>query len=175
MLHISCLRWLWYIVPGRNRFMRWSYLAVLLIHTTAVAQPANPEDTRVIFRVFHAPKSIEIAPEQLDTLRRTAQLARRLVRYSILIEGHADSTGTAAANLLLSEKRALNVRSQLSSLGIPQEYMTTVGRGFDMPFIESKSRRSEPQNRRTEIIVTGASKDLYQTAPSTIGDGLPKE
>lgn len=172
MLHIS---WLRHIAPGRNRFMRWPYLVVLLIHTTAGAQPTSQEDTRVIFRVFHAPNSTEIAPEQLETLRRTTELTKRLVRYSILIEGHSDSTGTAAANLLLSERRALNVRSKLSSLGIPQEYMTAVGRGFDIPFIESKSRRSEPQNRRTEIIITGASKDIYETAPSATSDRLSKE
>lgn len=154
--------------------MRWSYLVVLLLHATAGAQPTHQEDTRVIFRVFHAPKSAEIAPEQFETLRRTAELAKRLAQYSIRLEGHTDSTGSAAANLLLSEKRAQNVRSKLEALGIPQEYMTVVGRGYGMPFIESESRRSEPQNRRTEIIVTGASKDLYET-PLMTGDGRPKE
>lgn len=71
----------------------------------------------------------------------------------MVVEGHTDSQGTAAANQDLSQKRAQAVRDYLVSRGIAGDRVTAQGFGPTRPIGENGSAEGRANNRRVEIVV----------------------
>jgi len=71
----------------------------------------------------------------------------------MVVEGHTDSQGTAAANQELSQKRAQAVRDYLVSRGIAGDRVTAQGFGPTRPIGENNSPEGRANNRRVEIVV----------------------
>ena len=69
------------------------------------------------------------------------------------IGGHTDSTGKAAANKVLSEKRAKAVVDYLIDNGITADRLTYKGYGPDRPVATNKTAAGRQLNRRTEFKV----------------------
>lgn len=69
------------------------------------------------------------------------------------IEGHTDSQGDAAANRLLSGRRADAVRRVLVDAGIPASRITAEGRGAAQPVADNATAAGRAKNRRVEILV----------------------
>lgn len=81
-------------------------------------------------------------------------LARQLdARRSVRIDGHTDSQGADAANLLLSQKRADAVRQALVGAGLPSSRVSATGKGETDPVTDNGSAEGRARNRRVEIIV----------------------
>jgi OmpA-OmpF porin, OOP family len=73
---------------------------------------------------------------------------------SVLIEGHADSTGAAAYNQHLSQKRAEAVKDWLVKAGAPDaSRYKTVGKGESEPIADNGTKAGRAQNRRVEIVI----------------------
>lgn len=84
-------------------------------------------------------------------------LARNLQQYprtNVEIVGHTDSTGDAAYNQGLSERRAMSVRSVLASAGVNGSRLRAYGQGEGNPVASNGSRAGRQQNRRVEIFIT---------------------
>lgn len=74
--------------------------------------------------------------------------------YVVVIEGHAcRSAGSAVYNMMLSEKRAKNVKNYLVKKGIRKDKLKIVGRGFEMCLIQEGDRLQQKPNRRVEFRV----------------------
>jgi hypothetical protein len=69
------------------------------------------------------------------------------------VVGHTDTSGSAAYNQKLSDRRAESVRAELVRLGVPATAITTTGRGQDDLLVPTADFVREPQNRRVEIVV----------------------
>ncbi|WP_405563011.1 OmpA family protein [Polaribacter sp. Asnod6-C07] len=69
------------------------------------------------------------------------------------INGYADSTGTAAYNLMLSDKRANAVKNYLVKKGINESRLTAKGFGEDNPVDTNSTRAGRAKNRRVEVKV----------------------
>lgn len=81
-------------------------------------------------------------------------IARNLNQYSassIQVIGHTDSTGSAAYNQDLSERRARSVAGILSAGGVSTSRLATSGRGSANPVASNDSASGRAQNRRVEI------------------------
>jgi outer membrane protein OmpA-like peptidoglycan-associated protein len=72
--------------------------------------------------------------------------------WSVSIEGHTDSTGTAARNLDLSQLRAKSVKAALVAAGIAAERLTTAGLGQTKPIASNDTEMGRAQNRRVEVV-----------------------
>jgi OOP family OmpA-OmpF porin len=72
---------------------------------------------------------------------------------SIVVEGHTDSTGPAAYNQGLSERRANAVRDYLVAEGVEAEKITTVGKGEEEPVADNSTAEGRALNRRVELDV----------------------
>ena len=70
-------------------------------------------DVNVGRRVFFAPNSAELSDTGRVTLDGQAAWLKRFLPYRIVIEGHADEPGSAAANLDLGRRRAAAVEAYL--------------------------------------------------------------
>jgi outer membrane protein OmpA-like peptidoglycan-associated protein len=96
-----------------------------------------------------------------STLRNAAQgnltdLARSLEDYQgtdVLVVGHTDSTGEAAYNQTLSERRADAARRYLLSAGLEPTRVTAMGRGEEEPVGTNDTDAGRQTNRRVEIAI----------------------
>ena len=71
----------------------------------------------------------------------------------IEISGHTDNTGNEKENIVLSEKRAQEVRNYLNFQGIELSKMKCVGYGSSLPVTSNDSEEGRAKNRRIEIII----------------------
>ena len=71
----------------------------------------------------------------------------------VRVEGHTDSTGTRAFNLLLSIRRAATVRDWLAAHGVAKERISIQGLGPDQPVASNATRAGRIANRRVDILV----------------------
>lgn len=82
------------------------------------------------------------------------ELVAYLIRKSderIEIGGHTDNVGSAAANLSLSNDRAISVMNYLISKDIDSARLQAKGYGMTMPVETNKTFEGRAQNRRTEV------------------------
>jgi OmpA-OmpF porin, OOP family len=87
--------------------------------------------------------------EQLDNLATQLQSARG---YILSVTGGTDSTGDAAYNYQLSQRRADAVANYLQTkYNIPPHKFYLVGIGKDQQVADDKTREGRAQNRRVEI------------------------
>jgi len=78
------------------------------------------------------------------------------------IEGFTDSQGGEAANLDLSERRAVSVRNSMIDQGVGAERLSTRGYGESHPVATNGTSAGRQMNRRVEILI---SEDGRQPAP----------
>jgi OmpA-OmpF porin, OOP family len=70
----------------------------------------------------------------------------------VRIEGHTDSDGNAADNLLLSQKRALSVARWLVGVGVSCSRLVPVGFGQTKPLVMNDTPENKALNRRVHFV-----------------------
>jgi outer membrane protein OmpA-like peptidoglycan-associated protein len=102
--------------------------------------------------LFETGKS-DLKPESRPVLKEIAATLKDHANLNILIEGHTDNVGQAAANLALSEARANAVKAALvTQFGIEEGRITTQGLGDTKPAVPNATPEGRAQNRRVEIV-----------------------
>lgn len=77
---------------------------------------------------------------------------------NIIVQGHTDSTGSAAINQPLSERRADRVRDFLAANGVPGSRMTAVGYGSNNPVAANDTETNRVLNRRVQLEISPTEK-----------------
>jgi outer membrane protein OmpA-like peptidoglycan-associated protein len=88
-----------------------------------------------------------------SSLEEVVDLLQTEPDKQIRVEGHTDSLGDAAANLLLSEQRAQSVLEALVSLGVASDRITATGMGEDFPIASNDDEEGRARNRRVDVIL----------------------
>ena len=88
-----------------------------------------------------------------EALREMADVFDRYPDTTIVVAGHADSTGSHAYNQRLSERRADSVENYLEGLGVSRARIDAVGYGETSPRASNSTASGRQQNRRVEIHV----------------------
>jgi len=96
-----------------------------------------------------------LKPEAKITIAKLSGIMLLMSELNVRVEGHTDSTGSAAHNQTLSQKRAESVLAFLTENGLVGSRMTAVGYGMDKPITSNKTAKDKAKNRRTEIEVVG--------------------
>jgi outer membrane protein OmpA-like peptidoglycan-associated protein len=107
-----------------------------------------PQD--ILFGFDSAAVSIQ---SQAD-LRAVAASLNRYPNSTINVIGHTDSTGDAAYNQDLSERRARAVAQVLIGAGVAPGRINAVGQGEAVPVASNQTDAGRAQNRRVEIVIT---------------------
>jgi outer membrane protein OmpA-like peptidoglycan-associated protein len=94
----------------------------------------------------------DLKPAAMAKLDQIAE-ALKGKEQPIVVYGFTDTVGTRDNNMTLSHNRAQTVRDYLVSKGIPQDLVTSQGKGPDEPIADNASIEGRAQNRRVEIIV----------------------
>jgi outer membrane protein OmpA-like peptidoglycan-associated protein len=87
-------------------------------------------------------------------LGQVARIMAANPRIAIRVQGNTDSTGSAAANLTMSRRRAQAVASALHALGVPTSRMTIVAYGETRPLVPNDSPGHRAMNRRVDFLAT---------------------
>jgi OmpA-OmpF porin, OOP family len=97
--------------------------------------------------------SDRLRPESTPTLREIAEMLRTHPELKISIEGHTDSTGDAARNQSLSERRSAAVRQYLTGTAqIAADRLGSHGFGSSRPVAPNETAEGRQQNRRVELV-----------------------
>ncbi|HSE26640.1 MAG TPA: OmpA family protein, partial [Gemmatimonadales bacterium] len=103
--------------------------------------------------ILFATGKADLQPESRPVLKEIATTLREHPDLRVLIEGHTDNVGGAAANLKLSEARAAAVKAALvGQFGIPADRITTRGLGDTKPAAPNTTAEGRAQNRRVEVV-----------------------
>lgn len=95
----------------------------------------------------------KLRPEARNSIAKLVEFVGQDPAKQIRIEGHTDSTGSANANQVLSQKRAEAVRDALLEAGIEASRMTAVGVGAERPVAANDTAEGRARNRRVDIIL----------------------
>jgi outer membrane protein OmpA-like peptidoglycan-associated protein len=97
--------------------------------------------------------SAAIKPTFKPTMYKLAEVLKKYDRNEITIIGHTDAVGSDSYNQVLSERRSVAVRDELSMLGVPPSRLRAIGRGEYEPRADNGTEAGRQLNRRVEILV----------------------
>ena len=102
--------------------------------------------------LFDVNKTV-IKPSSFKVLDELGKTLAENPDISIEIIGHTDSDGSAAANQVLSKKRAEAIKTYLSdNFPIAGKRMKTIGKGESEPVTSNATPQGKAKNRRVEFI-----------------------
>lgn len=97
--------------------------------------------------------SSTIKPQFYPALNTIASTLREYNQTIVEVSGHTDNIGTAAANQLVSERRAQSVANYLIGQGLMRERFEILGMGYRYPVASNDTESGRSLNRRVEIRV----------------------
>lgn len=112
------------------------------------SDPAKAPDS---LSVYFDTGSATVSPDGQRVLDQAARTYRDGKPIIMVVSGGSDSTGSAAANLHLSQVRADTVLQGLVSRGIPVERFQILAKGETEPAVPTPDGTAEPRNRRVVI------------------------
>ncbi|HKY32753.1 MAG TPA: OmpA family protein [Candidatus Polarisedimenticolia bacterium] len=107
--------------------------------------------TLVLEGVNFETNKADITPESVAVLEKVAASLKDWPEVRVEIGGHTDSSGAAAHNQELSQRRAESVKSYLEAKGIDPSRMAAKGYGENKPVADNKTKEGRAQNRRVEL------------------------
>jgi outer membrane protein OmpA-like peptidoglycan-associated protein len=102
--------------------------------------------------IYFEPNSNELKPESYPTLDRIAEILEKYPDANLAITGHTDAVGDEKNNLVLSIKRAFQVKYYLvNEKGIRLSRISSDGYGEQKPISDNDSIEGRSLNRRVEF------------------------
>jgi outer membrane protein OmpA-like peptidoglycan-associated protein len=92
-----------------------------------------------------------LTPEAQAVVSEAASYAAQGNPTSVVVTGHADTSGSAAYNIRLSERRAKTVADALVAAGVNGSAMSVDWKGESQPAVATGDGVKEPLNRRATI------------------------
>ena len=111
-----------------------------------------PPPAQKVFLVFFDWDKYNITAEGERIIELAAQQYKAGGSVKLQVTGYTDTTGSAAYNQRLSERRANAVATRLAALGVARSDMSVSGRGMNDLRVPTPPGVREPQNRRVEIL-----------------------
>ncbi len=116
--------------------------------------PAPVPKSYLVFFDFNKSDLTPQAVEIVDTAAKNAGPAKVT---QLTVTGHTDTVGSDAYNMRLSRRRAESVAAQLEKDGIASSEIEIVAKGKRDLLVPTGDGVREPQNRRVQIVYSGAA------------------
>ncbi len=105
--------------------------------------------------------------EQLDGMKRIADIMTRDAQATAVIEGYTDNSGKKSANLKLSQLRAETVKKHLvEKLKVEASRLKTIGYGQSKPIVSNATAEGRQKNRRVVVVIKAA--EGARLSPGTV-------
>jgi outer membrane protein OmpA-like peptidoglycan-associated protein len=114
-----------------------------------------------------------LKPEAREKLSKVSGILLAYPSLALQVEGHTDNIGSDEYNQKLSEERARAVREYLVSQRVASSNVTAKGYGKSEPVADNSTSQGRAQNRRVELVVSGAAIGIQQSAPGTQSQNAP--
>ena len=101
--------------------------------------------------ITFATDSSALSPAFFNVLNSVGKVLDEFDQTVVEVAGHTDSTGSDAYNQALSERRASSVATYLTSQGVMQQRLITIGMGETRPIADNGTAEGRQLNRRVEI------------------------
>jgi outer membrane protein OmpA-like peptidoglycan-associated protein len=108
-----------------------------------------------------------LKPEAREKLAKVSGILVAYPSLKLQVEGYTDNIGSDEYNQKLSEERADGVRDYLVSQSVSDANVTARGLGKSDPIADNSTNQGRAQNRRVELVVSGAAIGIEQSAPGT--------
>jgi outer membrane protein OmpA-like peptidoglycan-associated protein len=137
---------------GANQYM--AYRSVRFAESTPDFSKVIASSGRFIAHgILFDTASDRLKPESAPAIQSIAKGLEINPNLRLLIEGHTDSAGNAAANLDLSRRRAEAVKVVLvAQFKVDAARLTTAGLGSTKPIDSNDTPQGRAQNRRVELV-----------------------
>lgn len=119
--------------------------------------PPPPKGDIRLQGVTFAKDSADLVPQAEGVLDTTIASLKPYPNLVIEVRGYADSTGSQAYNLQLTQHRAETVMHYMQSHGLSNQ-MTAKGFGKEDPIADNATREGRLANRRVELHITGGDR-----------------
>jgi OmpA-OmpF porin, OOP family len=113
------------------------------------ALPPEPKHFTLYFKF----ESDALTDESSEKVPEILNAVKRLSVPEVVVVGHTDTLGDAAANVALGLKRAMTVRNVLLEAGIAKAMIEVASHGEADLLVKTGNNVAEPRNRRVEISV----------------------
>ncbi len=98
------------------------------------------------------PKARRLASALVDAKKRLESAGVKNFKFEV--SGHTDSSGSAAHNKELSQRRAEKMKKELAAKGVPDGEIVAVGMGSERPLVKpDDTPAKKAKNRRYEVQV----------------------
>jgi len=101
--------------------------------------------------IYFAFDKSDLTAESQALLKQKANWLRDNASYSVRIDGHCDERGTNEYNLALGDRRAHAAKQFLMDLGIPDDHISTLSYGEEIPAGPGHNEQAWSKNRRDEF------------------------
>ena len=102
-------------------------------------------------KIFFENNSAVLKVASLVQLDELAALINKYDASNLVVEGHADSNGSDAFNLELSQKRTESVKDYLIKKGVSGSRIKAIGYGESKPIATNSTALGRAKNRRVEL------------------------
>jgi hypothetical protein len=103
------------------------------------------------YMVFFPWNQATLAEEDRQVIANAVAEYRQTGNARVTVTGHTDTSGSAAYNLELSQRRAEAVAAEMIRQGVPAGEIETIGRGEEDLLVPTADGVREPRNRRVVI------------------------
>jgi len=136
--------------------------AVLQTTETARGLIVNMSDVLFDFNKY------SLKPEAREKLAKVSGILLAYPGLKLQVEGYTDNIGSDDYNQKLSEQRAGSVREYLVSQSVSDSNVTAKGFGKSDPVADNSSNDGRAQNRRVELVVSGAAIGIQSSEPGAL-------
>lgn len=137
--------------------------AVLQTRETARGLIMNMSDVLFDFNKY------TLKPDAREKLAKVSGILLAYPNLQVQVEGYTDNIGTEEYNQKLSEERADSVRDYLVSQSVTQNGITAQGYGKSDPVADNSTNAGRAQNRRVQLVVSGAAIGIQEKKPGANG------
>jgi outer membrane protein OmpA-like peptidoglycan-associated protein len=147
--------------------LRMQLNAILQTTETARGLIVNMSDVLFDFNKY------TLKPEAREKLAKVSGILLSYPNLKLQVEGYTDSIGSDDYNQKLSEQRADGVRDYLVSQSVPDNNISARGFGKSDPVADNSTSQGRAENRRVELVVSGAAIGIEQSSPGAVSQSIP--
>ncbi len=113
----------------------------------------QPALAPVSYMVFFPLGSTQLSSDDQNAIAQAAQVYKTKQNATVSVTGYADTVGSPALNMTLSQRRADIVKDMLVRSGVPAAAITTAASGDTNLLVDTAPQTNQPKNRRVVIVV----------------------
>jgi outer membrane protein OmpA-like peptidoglycan-associated protein len=118
--------------------------------------------------------SADIKASSFPLLKQAVSVFKEYPDLRVEISGHTSNDGKRDFNMKLSRKRAEAVKQFLSSAGIDENRIGTVGYGPDRPIADNDTKEGQEKNRRIEFRLLSTGENVQSQPEAEDIDPAPE-